>query len=605
MVATSGGGSGSRVASSTDGVVWNNIAASPFSIARISCNGDVFCVVSGSGAAASAYTSVDGVSWTARSLGGTFTSVDIERVNSGFIVSLAGSNKALLSIDGITWTQLTLSANTTWGVIASKGISSTVAVINKDGSFDLLNTVTFSITNALTSTNAMSGDTSDEPVSATKNGDAAATSYFMFKTTTKAYAISGTTLTTVTDVDYPAETVPGVVHLDGFFFVMKSNSKIYNSALEDPLSWGALDFISAEIEPDAGVAIAKHQNYVVALKESTTELFYNAANASGSPLARLSNAAIQIGCGSGYSVANLNGCLFFISRTRARGLSVHYFPAEAIQPVEIATPGIQRVLNAADLTTVHCFAGKIGGHSFYVVNLVTEGITLVFDLQSQVWSQWTFLTAQSAKSITSLTQSNGVATATSTAHGYSDGDPVTIAGATPSGYNGAVNITRVDANTFTYPVSSSLGTPATGTITATGYTTGYFPFGFFASCGGVDYVQHESNGKLYEISIDYADDEGAPIDVLIRTPKLDNGNGERKSMHGVQVVGDQVAGNLLIRYSDDDYQTFSTYRPVSLAQEKAQVRRLGQFRRRAMDFRYTGSGKLRIQAIDADIEQGR
>lgn len=69
-------------------------------------------------------------------------------------------------------------------------------------------------------------------------------------------------------------------------------------------------------------------------------------------------------------------------------------------------------------------------------------------------------------SVTSLTRATTVATAqTATPHGYVTGDYVTVAGAVPSGYNGKQKITVTGANTFTYPVSASLATPATGTIT--------------------------------------------------------------------------------------------------------------------------------------------
>ena len=73
--------------------------------------------------------------------------------------------------------------------------------------------------------------------------------------------------------------------------------------------------------------------------------------------------------------------------------------------------------------------------------------------------------------LASLTQSGGVATATSASHGLSSGDTVTITGATPSGYNGVFLISVTDINTFTFIVSSALGSPATGTITFAKYST--------------------------------------------------------------------------------------------------------------------------------------
>lgn len=70
-------------------------------------------------------------------------------------------------------------------------------------------------------------------------------------------------------------------------------------------------------------------------------------------------------------------------------------------------------------------------------------------------------------SVSTLTRSGSTATATTaTNHGFSDNDTIAISGASPSGYNGnkVINVTGV--NTFTYTVSSSLTTPATGTIEA-------------------------------------------------------------------------------------------------------------------------------------------
>lgn len=66
------------------------------------------------------------------------------------------------------------------------------------------------------------------------------------------------------------------------------------------------------------------------------------------------------------------------------------------------------------------------------------------------------------------------ATVTSAAHGFPNGASITIAGATPAGYNGTWAITVVDANTFTYQYTSPapLTSPATlASATATSNVT--------------------------------------------------------------------------------------------------------------------------------------
>ena len=69
------------------------------------------------------------------------------------------------------------------------------------------------------------------------------------------------------------------------------------------------------------------------------------------------------------------------------------------------------------------------------------------------------------KSITSITRSGSTATATATAHGLVNGELITIAGANQSEYNGDFNITVTDADHFTYTVTGTPATPATGTLT--------------------------------------------------------------------------------------------------------------------------------------------
>lgn len=70
------------------------------------------------------------------------------------------------------------------------------------------------------------------------------------------------------------------------------------------------------------------------------------------------------------------------------------------------------------------------------------------------------------QTLTSLTCSGTLVTATKAGHGYLAGNSVTISGASLSGYNGTFVISSVTTNTFMYIVTSTLVSPAVGTITA-------------------------------------------------------------------------------------------------------------------------------------------
>jgi hypothetical protein len=69
---------------------------------------------------------------------------------------------------------------------------------------------------------------------------------------------------------------------------------------------------------------------------------------------------------------------------------------------------------------------------------------------------------------TAITRVSSTATAVATGHGMLTNDYVVIKGANQPEYNGIHQITRVDDDTFTYAVTGTPATPATGTITTTG-----------------------------------------------------------------------------------------------------------------------------------------
>jgi hypothetical protein len=427
---------------------------------------------------------------------------------------------------------------------------------------------------------------------------------FFFKTTTKAYFYKNNIVTQVTDADYPATTVPGNAYLDGTYYVMTPSGAIYGSALEDPSSWSALNVIQAGSMPDSGVALWRMVNYIVAFGTYTTEFFYDAGNATGSPLLPISNAIALVGCASAGSVAESENTLFFMGITKQKGRAIYRF--NGTTPEKVSTPFVDRILLADDLATVWAYCVKLNGHLFYVLTLKTTGITLVLDATTGMWGEWTSLEAKTPLSIGvgDMTCSSGFVYVTKTLHGYSDGDPVDVAGAGVAGYNGRFNIQYIDANHFAYYVGATLTSPATGTITTTGYTQTYFKPVFYAGLGNDDLVQGELDGKVYALDPGAFTDNLPPIDCKIRTPKMDGGDIKKKHFHHSYLVGDKVAGTGLIRYSGDDYQTWSAYRGIDLNTDRARITRLGADRRRAFEVRYTGATELRLEALEIDVGGG-
>lgn len=75
------------------------------------------------------------------------------------------------------------------------------------------------------------------------------------------------------------------------------------------------------------------------------------------------------------------------------------------------------------------------------------------------------ITGTYARKSCTITRSGTTVTVTCTGHGFSTNNRVCIEGAAQTAYNIEADITRVDANTFTYTCLHSPTTPATGTIT--------------------------------------------------------------------------------------------------------------------------------------------
>ena len=393
-------------------------------------------------------------------------------------------------------------------------------------------------------------------------------------------------------------TVPGIVYLDGYFAVMDTNAVIRTCVLNDPLSWNALDFIGANVEPGAGKAIAKTQSYIVAFKEWSTEFFYDAGNPTGSPLSPVMNGFNLVGCANGDSVANLDGILFWVSQTRQKGRGVHMM--RGLEEAQISTPDVERVLGLSTLATVYSFGVKIAGHAFYVLTLVDQNVTLVYDVSSKTWAQWSSLTEGTPKAVTSITLVDTTATVVCTGHGLTDGDPVLMDGANQSAYNGQFVITYIDANTFSFQTTAGTSA-ATGTITATPYIETYFKYTKYINALGKDLLQHESNGTLCELTELSFLDVANPVNVGIRTGKIDGGTTDLKRYASLEIIGNKIDGEAYVRHTGDDYQTYTQYRPVDLIQIRSIVRRLGADRRRAYDIRYLGATSLQLSAIDVEV----
>jgi hypothetical protein len=433
------------------------------------------------------------------------------------------------------------------------------------------------------------------------------TPLLVFKSTGDLYDFNSATSTLSklsNEANYPPVTVPGLVYLDGYFFVMDTQGRIWNSNLNDPTTWGALAFIAMENEPGNGVAICKYLNYVVAMGQWTTEFFYDNANlAPQSPLSPNQTLAIQIGCAAGESVVELQGSVVWIGQTKREGQGVYQF--SGYTPSKISTPFVDRILQADPLTDVSAYTVDAFGHSMYILTLHTSNITLAYTFDSQVWGVWTSMTQNASQTISSLTSDPyGTITATLAGSGFLDGDPILISGATTTGYNGIYNITLVNSNTFTYQVGVALP-PNMGSAQASNFAENCFRPVASAQIMDVDYVQDPTNGIIYTEDIEDVTDNGGPVNLVIVTDRFDGGSTTWKYCPRITLVSDIEAYNVVLSYSDNDYQSWSSSRIMSTNQgQRATVTPAGRFRRRAFKVRHCLPVSFRAEALELELIEG-
>ena len=120
-------------------------------------------------------------------------------------------------------------------------------------------------------------------------------------------------------------------------------------------------------------------------------------------------------------------------------------------------------------------------------------------------------------------------------------------------------------------------------------------------------LQHETNGKMYLFDAEYTNDNSAMITVDLYAPNFDGGIRRRKNLNVMEFIGDQTAGSTLqVRCNDSDYAAdkWTNFRPVDMSQKKPTLTNNGTFMRRAYHIRHKCNTRMRLQAIELQIDIG-
>jgi hypothetical protein len=189
----------------------------------------------------------------------------------------------------------------------------------------------------------------------------------------------------ITDLDFTANGNPQyVVFIDGYFACTTDTKKWITSALNDGLSWSALDFGTAESDPDAVVAPVVLNNQIYITGTETTEGFQNIGG-TGFPFQR-NNIFLDKGCFAPFSIINTNQRYFMVGGGTNESPAIWEFTGNNYR--KVSTTAIDNVLgDYPDAQIETAFAWAYTQKGAFFVGFTFPDRSFVYDMVSQRWHE--------------------------------------------------------------------------------------------------------------------------------------------------------------------------------------------------------------------------
>lgn len=195
------------------------------------------------------------------------------------------------------------------------------------------------------------------------------------------YIVNLSTLA-VTATGYRASSVAFV---DGYFlFTETDTGKLWLTGIYDGATIDALDFSTAESNPDNLVHVHIYREEAWLFGDQTTEVWYNSGDAD-QPFQPISGGAFPMGCVARHSVRTLDGTVFWVGRDE-NGSGIVY-RAAGYTPNRVSTEAVETAIAAGDLANAQAWTYQMDGHSFYVLNVPGIETSWAFDVLTGMWHE--------------------------------------------------------------------------------------------------------------------------------------------------------------------------------------------------------------------------
>jgi hypothetical protein len=193
------------------------------------------------------------------------------------------------------------------------------------------------------------------------------------------------TFAQITDSDFTANGKPQlVVYIDGFFCLTTDSKKFIVSALNDGLSYNALDFGTAESDPDDIVAPVVFKNQLFIGGSQTIEAFQNIGGADF-PFQR-TGLFLQKGIVSPFSIQTLQDTFVFIGAGQNESPAIWQLQGNNV--VKISTTAIDKELSELTQSQVaDIYSWAYAEKGAYFVGFALPSSTLVYDIITKRWHE--------------------------------------------------------------------------------------------------------------------------------------------------------------------------------------------------------------------------
>jgi len=189
------------------------------------------------------------------------------------------------------------------------------------------------------------------------------------------------TLTVISDADFTDSL--SVVFIDGYFlFAQKDSDRFWLTSLYDGTSIDALDFSTAEGDPDDIQSLIADQRELFIFGKRTLEVWYNSGDTDNT-FQRFQGGFKQTGCVAKFTPARVDNNIYWLSRDeRGHGQIVRM--GEGYSPQVISTPAIAyQISTYSRIDDAFGYAYQHEGHEFYVITFPTAKATWVYDASTK------------------------------------------------------------------------------------------------------------------------------------------------------------------------------------------------------------------------------